>query len=128
MSTQLSISSQVLFGPGTGANRQLLNFTEPSTTTADQGNTTTVQVADGATNTAVNLATLFPSLTNAKVITLKDISATPREVSFSPENTGTKLVLAAGGFLVLRTRGNLPTLYFDNASGGAATIEVSAAG
>lgn len=128
VAVQLAISLQVSLGPPGGSNRSLLNFTEATSTTAEQGNVAVVQIANSATNDAINLATLFPSLSSAKVITLRDVSATAREVSFSPANSGTKLVLAAGGSMVLRTNGTLPTLYFDNSSGGAADIEITAAG
>lgn len=122
--TQLSISAQALLGPASGSYRSILTYTEPLTNVASKGGVSMVSIANGAVNTAVNLATLFPDVALAKVITLKDVSSTPGQVSFSSQNTGPKFVLAAGGFLLLRTNMAPPILYFDNASGGAVDVEI----
>lgn len=126
---QLSIALSALFGPANGNYRELLNYSEPTSSIAGQCSENTIKVATGATNFAVNLATFLPAITAGALITLKDVTGpSGAKVSFSPANTGTKLILAAAGAMVLRTDGTLPTLYFDNSSGLDAFIEVTLAG
>lgn len=124
----LNLALQVLFGIANGTNRNILSYSEPTTSTAQQGATTSVKIANAGANVAINLATLFPGITTGYVITIKDVSGVPAQVSVSTANTGTKFVLAAGGALVIRTNTVLPTLFFDNASGNDAYLEIGAIG
>lgn len=126
---QLSIALSALFGPANGTYRELLNYSEPASSIAQQSAVNTIRVAAAAANFAVNLATFLPAITNGVVITLKDVTAPAGDqVSFSPTTTGPKLILAAAGAMVLKTSGALPILYFDNPAGVDAFIEIGVAG
>ena len=102
----------------------LMSYQEPNTTTAGDGLKTVLSIPQSSTGNAINLATLFPALASVSVIAVKDISATPTNLGFSPNSTGTRMTLRGGTPLTYGTTGAPPTLYFDNATGAAAQVEI----
>lgn len=122
------IQMLVALGQVNQANRTLLDFSDLESEFAF-GEVSVVTVANSATNFAVNLATLFPAFSAVGLIFVREVSEPGVVVSVSSNATGTRHALAAGGFLIERTNGiAAPTLYFDNASGSTAYLEIGVLG
>lgn len=73
---------------------------------------------------AVNLATLFPAMSSLVAFAIRELDDVTG-VSWSPNSTGTRQPIPAGGALFQQTSGSLPTLYFNNENADdASRIEI----
>lgn len=108
----------------------MVNYVESSANTAGVALKTVVTLSGSTTNNAVNLATLFPGVTAAKDLTIRDITSSPgKATSISAHNSGTKLPMKARGVLSLTLNGGTPpTLYIDNSGAGSADLEITLIG
>lgn len=110
------IQAQVAFGLGLFSNQSLLNYSEPSTTTAKFSNSTTVAVPPSTSNQQINLSTLFPNIATPILFGMSDISDPGQAVDWGLASGGTRFPMAAGGFMITRVSGTGPVVYVDNDS------------
>lgn len=105
--------------------RVLADYTEASTTTGNQATAFPVELAGGASNTSVNLASYVDTAT---FVSIRDRGGTGFKVSLV--NTGAKFQVAANGVFSFKNGVSTPpTLYLDNVSGTDATfLEIAIGG
>jgi len=120
----VQIGSQVVFGLQSVYPQTLLQYQEPTTTTAQFSGATTVVIPANSTNNQINTAALFPAFTTPVCIGLQDITNPGVSVGVGTSSTDTRVQIAANGFVVYRTASGLPTFYVDNATNAPAAIRV----
>lgn len=124
----VGIFLQCFHGYSDSSHQSLINYTEPSSTTAKYCAQHEAPVVKNTPNNAFNLASLFPAFgTDNVLLTIEEISSTPLQLNFGFTSGGTRLPLTA---LVARLKtGALPTIYIDNPSLTTdATIRISVVG
>jgi hypothetical protein len=120
----IQISSQVAMGMQGVYPETLLQYQEPSTTTAQFSGATTVTIPANTTDNAISVATLFPAFATPVVLGFQDVTSGGVSVSFGLDSGGTKVAMAANGITVIRMASGTPTFYFDNATANDAAIRI----
>jgi hypothetical protein len=106
---------------GFNTTTDLLNYTEPQSTTAVAEAQSVIITLANTQNQAFNLATIFPGITNMTLLLLKDISNPGLAHTFKLVSAGANTIpIRAGGVLVVTTSGTPPTIYLDNSSASQA--------
>ncbi len=110
-----------------GATTTLLNYIEPSSTTATLQYQTIAVIPASTSNYAVNLATVLAFPTAPIAVGWLDLTGTA--LNWGLASGGTRFSQAANGFNLMRlTTGTLPTVYFDNASAAVVELQIFAVG
>ncbi len=120
----VQISSQVALGLQSAYPQTILQYQEPSTTTAQFSGSTTVTIPASSTDNQINTATLFPGITSPICFGIEDVTDPGVAVSYGTSADDERINLAAGGFAVYRVASGMPTYYFDNATASDASIRV----
>lgn len=122
--TPTNISARMSHGLNT--QDDLMSFAE-GTLTAAVSSKQQVTLPANTNNTSVNLATLFPGISSARSISIRDISNPGRGVSFGMANGGARFPWPAGFAMMMTLTGTLPTIYFDNQNGVGIVAEIEIA-
>lgn len=115
-SNQVQISSQLCFGIQNQYPNILLQYQEPSTTTAQFVGSTTVVIPANTANNTIDTATLFPGFQTPVAFGIQEITNPSLPVNIGLDSSGARLQMAPGGFMVFRVAGGTPTFYVDNPS------------
>lgn len=120
----VQISSQVAFGLQSAYPEILLQYQEPSTTTAQFSGATTITIPANTTDNTINTATLFSGITTPIVMGFVDVTNPGVSIGIGTAADDTRIEMAAGGFIIYRTASGMPTFYADNATDNDANIRV----
>jgi hypothetical protein len=97
----------------------LLDYTEPSSTTAESSLSDLIQVPANTSAFEVDLAEVFPSIGSTKAIAIKDVSDPGLAYGVAMADDAAadqKLLIRAGGIMLVSSSGAPPKLYIDNTS------------
>ncbi len=120
----VQISSQVVMGLQGIYPDILLQYQEPTTTTAQFAGSTTVVIPANTTGNVVSCATLFPAFASPVCIGLQDVTNPGQQVNVGTSTDDGRINMAASGFFVYRVADGLPTFYIDNPGDSDAAIRV----
>lgn len=123
----IQISALASFGLLDFSHTTLLNYQEPSSSTATIQGTTTENIPATTSNNLINLSTLFPAAATPVALMIIDTTPSPGvALALGLVSSGTRFFLAGGGFILMRLgAGALPNIYIDNSSSTIATIQIS---
>ena len=120
--TQFDCRASVNFGLSQYATIPMFSYAEPTASTALFNSSQIIVVPPATTDQAINLPTLFPFLNTALVVSVQDISSPGQATAIGLASGGSRLPLAARGFILSRVSGTVPVLYIDNASSTTSAI------
>lgn len=114
-------------GEPSSTNRTVSSYVSPGLT-ASFGVVANVTIAQSATDTAIDLATLFPAVTSTMGVFVQEVTDVGLGFGVGTD-TGTKAVVREGGFYAFMAKNNtLPTLYFDGSADGIVQIQIGVLG
>jgi hypothetical protein len=120
------ISLQAYLGPSDYAHQTVIDYVSPQTQTATVANMVTISVPASTSYQAVNLATLFPSLTSCVFLSAVDVTSPGQGFSISTVNGSGNITVAPGAwFAYMPNSGAPPTVYLTNTSTTAALVQIS---
>lgn len=102
-------------------NKTIFTFTQPTSWLASFGSSSPVALS-GALD--LDLAALFPGITNCYGIFVKEVTDTPVGFTVSPNATGTTCAVRAGGFWCYSPNGGVPPHLYLNGAGAYLEIGV----
>lgn len=120
----VQISSQVAMGLQSVYPETLMQYQEPTTTTAQFSGATTVTIPANTSDNAVSIATLFPAFATPICIGLEDVTSGGVALNVGTDSGGTKIHMAANGMIVYRTADGTPVFFVDNSTNTDAALRV----
>lgn len=111
---QINVRLAVSHGSTLGSERSILDYTEPDTTTGNQGVVIPLELAAGATDQSVNLASYVDT---CDAITIKERAGVGLKVGLAAGGTKWRVGASKAMAVCWNNTVTPPTLYFDNESG-----------
>lgn len=100
--TQFAVALQVFFGLADYSHTTLVNYNEPSTSTAVSANQVMVSIPASGT-LSLTLANLFPGAGAIQFIALQDASNPGIPLKFAPSSSSAYIYMNPNGFVAFRT-------------------------
>lgn len=122
----LYVALQASLGTIDWSHQTIINAA-PAGMTAGSVGAIPVSIPALTTNQLVNLATLFPGLTNVQFISIQDITATPQVFSVGVGGAANVAIPASGFMAWTQNGGAPPTIQLSNALATAGNVLISVA-